>query len=183
MRAHRTVWIVLLALCLAVPAMSQPFGEDHDVPYVPTPPDVVKAMLELAGVTANDLVYDLGCGDGRIVVAAAKDFGARGVGYDLNPKRIQEATENAQNAGVQNRVRFVQGNLFDADIHDATVVTLYLLTSVNMKLRPKLWHDLKPGTRVVSHMFDMGDWEPEKTVTVDGRRIYLWRIPEKPPGQ
>lgn len=152
-----------------------------DVPYVPTPEDVVDQMLKLANVHKGDVVYDLGCGDGRIVITAAKRFGVRGVGIDLNPERIKEARENARKAGVTNLVAFRNEDLFKADIRPATVVTLYLLPSVNMKLRPRLWHDLKPGTRIVSHDFDMGEWKPEKTVEIEWRKLYLWTIPATPP--
>ena len=133
-------------------------------------------MLTTAGVTKDDIVYDLGCGDGRIVIAAAKELGARGVGVDINPERIKEAEENANRAGVADRVKFIQGDLFQADIKDASVVTLYLMTHVNRKLRPKLWRDLKPGSRVVSQTFAMGDWKPDKTVEADNHTIYLWTI-------
>lgn len=150
-----------------------------DVPYVPTSPSVVDAMLKLAGVKSTDVVYDLGCGDGRIVIAAARDFGARGVGIDINPVRIAEARENAQKAGVASRVRFEEGDLFQADLREATVVTLYLLTSVNLKLRPKLLAELRPGTRIVSNTFDMGDWKPDQEVNLDGRRILLWTVPPR----
>jgi SAM-dependent methyltransferase len=150
-----------------------------EVPYVPTDNTVVDAMLKLAGVKSSDIVYDLGCGDGRIVVRAAKTYGAHGVGVDINPARVQEARENAKRNNVENLVRFEQGDLFDADIHDATVVTLYLLPNVNVRLRPKLLKDLRPGTRIVSHSFDMGDWKPEKEEQVDGATIYLWTVPEK----
>jgi ribosomal protein L11 methylase PrmA len=136
-------------------------------------------MLQLAGVQKSDLVIDLGCGDGRIVIAAAKEYGAHGIGVDIDPERIQEAKENARKAGVANLVEFRQGDLFDADIRKATVVTLYLLPSVNMKLRPKLWRDLKPGTRVVSHTFDMEDWKPERVEEVGGSEIFLWTIKER----
>lgn len=156
--------------------LSQEYEYSGDVPYVPTPPEVVEQMLKLAGVNKNDVVYDLGCGDGRIVVMAAQKFGARGVGIDINPERIHEARENAAQAGVSDRVKFIEQNLFDADIHEATVVTLYLLPSVNLKLRPKLQQDLKPGSRVVSHSFDMGDWKPDKEAEFNGRRLYLWII-------
>jgi SAM-dependent methyltransferase len=148
-----------------------------DVVFVPTPNDVVDKMLELAAVTASDRVYDLGCGDGRIVITAAQRYHARGVGIDIDPRRIAEATANARKAGVTERVRFVEADLFEADIHDATVVTLYLLTRLNDKLKPKLLQDLKPGTRVVSHAFDMGDWEPERKEFVGASAVYLWRIP------
>lgn len=150
-----------------------------DVPYVPTRQNVVDAMLELAKVTKDDVLYDLGCGDGRIVITAAKEYGATGTGIDINPERIQEANQNARDAGVNGKVRFIEGDLFEEDFSPATVVTLYLLPSVNQKLRPKLLDQLKPGTRIVSHAFDMGDWEPDQTVEVDGSKLYLWIIPEK----
>jgi ribosomal protein L11 methylase PrmA len=139
----------------------------------------VLAMLKLAGVKKTDIVYDLGCGDGRIVIMAAKLYGAHGVGIDINPERVQEARANATRAGVDNLVKFEENDLFAADIHNATVVTLYLLPNINLKLRPKLFSDLKPGTRVVSHSFDMGDWKPDKEEGVDGAYIYLWTIPAK----
>ena len=150
-----------------------------DVPYVPTPQSVVDAMLKLAAVTKNDVVYDLGCGDGRIVITAAKNHGARGIGIDIDPERIKEANANAQKAGVSDRVKFVEQDLFQTDFKEASVVTLYLLPDINLKLRPKLQSELKPGTRIVSHAFDMGDWQPEKTENVEGRTIYLWTIPAK----
>jgi cyclopropane fatty-acyl-phospholipid synthase-like methyltransferase len=150
-----------------------------DVPYVPTPPAVVTAMLQLAQVKKGDLVYDLGCGDGRIVIEAAKRYGARGVGIDIDPERIEEARKNAEEAGVSDRVEFRQQDLFEVDLRKANVVTLYLLQSVNMKLRPRLLDQLKPGARVVSHAFDMGDWEPRETVHVEGYTAYLWVIPSK----
>jgi ubiquinone/menaquinone biosynthesis C-methylase UbiE len=148
-----------------------------DVIFVPTPNEVVDKMLELAKVTAKDVVYDLGCGDGRIVITAAQKYGARAVGVDIDPKRIEEATANAKAAKVTDKVRFIEGDLFEANISEATVVTLYLLTRLNEKLKPKLLKDLKPGTRVVSHAFDMGDWKPEQTASVSGSTVYLWRIP------
>ena len=152
-----------------------------DVPYVPTPENVVEAMLKLGEVKKGDVLYDLGSGDGRIVITAAKNFGVKGTGIDINPERISEANANAKSAGVTDRVRFLNQDLFEADIKDATVVTLYLLPSINLKLRPKLWKDLKPGTRIVSHSFDMGDWAPEKKIEVDGRYLYFWRVPANPP--
>jgi len=151
-----------------------------DVHYVPTPPEVVEAMLRMVNVVKDDVVYDLGCGDGRIVIAAAQKYGTRGVGIDIDPERIKEAEENARQAGVTHLVKFRNEDLFEADIKEATVVTLYLLDWINEKLRPKLLRDLKPGTRIVSHAFRMGDWEPEKSAEVDGRRIYLWTVPAKP---
>jgi ubiquinone/menaquinone biosynthesis C-methylase UbiE len=138
-------------------------------------------MLRLADVKSTDVVYDLGSGDGRIVISAAKDRGARGIGIDINPERIREANLNAQKAGVSDRVQFLQQDLFQADFSDATVVTLYLLPDLNVKLRPKLLRELKPGTRIVSHAFDMGDWKPEQIVEVDGRTVYYWVVPENPP--
>jgi len=150
-----------------------------DVIYVATPADVVDAMLKVANVKATDVLYDLGCGDGRIVITAAKEYGARGVGFDIDPQRIKEATASAQQAGVADRVRFVEADLFEANISEASVVTVYLLSSLNLKLRPKLMRELKPGTRVVSHAFDMGDWKPERELNVNGRRVFLWTIPKQ----
>ncbi len=171
-------WL-LAALLAAASAAAQPPVHAPDVPYVPTDPDVVDGMLRLAGVTSADTVYDLGCGDGRIVVRAAKQYRAHAVGVDINPERIREARANAQRNGVESLVRFEENDLFRADIHDATVVTLYLLPNVNLKLRPKLLSDLKPGTRIVSHSFDMGDWKPLKQENVDGALLYLWVVPER----
>ena len=154
---------------------------EPDVVYVPTPQEVVDEMLKLAKVTKDDVIYDLGSGDGRIPITAAQKYGARGVGIDINPERIREAKANLQKAGVGNRVKFLQQDLFQTDISDATVVTLYLLPSLNVKLRPTLFK-LKPGTRVVSHDFDMGDWKPERTVkTKEGSTIYFWVIPKEIP--
>src|SRR5579883_1731567 len=138
---------------------------------------VVEAMLKLAAVKKGDVVYDLGCGDGRIVIAAAKQYGARGVGIDHNADLIAQAREKARQEGVESLVRFERGDIFDADIHEATVVAIYLLPHINLKLRPKLLKDLKPGARVVSHEFGMGDWKPEKTAEIDGAKILLWTIP------
>lgn len=150
-----------------------------DVPYVPTPMDVVEAMLDLAKVGKNDVVYDLGCGDGRIVVTAAKKYGATGIGVDLNPDRIEDANRNAQEQGVTGKVKFYEGNLFDFDFSKANVLTLYLLPDVNLKLKPKILKEMKPGSRVVSHAFDMGDWKPDKQISVDGRTVYFWTVPDK----
>jgi SAM-dependent methyltransferase len=169
---------------LAVAAAQSPKREP-DVPYVPSTEEAVSAMLKLADVKSTDVVYDLGCGDGRIVIAAAKDYGAHAVGIDINPTRIAEAKENAKKAGVENLVRFEENDLFEADIHEATVVTLFLLSSVNRKLQPKLLHDLKPGTRVVSNTFNMDNWTPEKEITIDGpnanfalsRHLMLFVVP------
>ncbi len=150
-----------------------------DVPYVPTPPEVVSKMLELARVGKSDTLYDLGCGDGRIVVTAASKYGARGTGIDINPQRIEEARANARAAGVEDRVDFRVGNLFETNLSPATVVTLYLLPDINLRLRPQLWQQLKVGTRVVSHDFNMGeDWPPEKVETIGNKRVYYWTITE-----
>jgi SAM-dependent methyltransferase len=160
---------------------TQPQERPGDVPYVPTPQPVVDAMLKVAKVGKNDLLYDLGSGDGRIVNTAAQQYGTRGVGIDISPERIKEANENAKKAGVSDRVRFVQQDLFKTDFSKATVVTLYLLPEVNLKLRPKLLSELKPGTRIVSHAFDMGDWKPDQKLSVGGKTIYYWVVPEKVP--
>ena len=190
MRVRRvSIWIPLIAVAFvttptvqAQDAAPQSESRRPDVIYVPTPTKVVSEMLKMADVSKDDVVYDLGCGDGRIVIAAARDHGARGVGIDIDPKRIAEAKTNAADAGVDGRVEFREEDLFQADISEATVVTLcllYLLPSLNLKLMPKLKTELRPGTRVVSHAFDMGNWEPEKTATVEGRRVYFWTIPEQ----
>ena len=154
-----------------------------DVPYVPTPTVVVDRMLEMAKVKKGDVVYDLGSGDGRIVITAAQKYGARGIGYDLNPQRIAESNENAKKAGVADRVRFVQQDLFEVDLSGATVVTLYLLPDVNLKLRPKLLGELEPGTRVVSHNYHMGDWAADEIaeLQVDGKAhyVYAWTVPAR----
>ena len=191
-RAHRhtaahVAFLSLLACATALPAHGQPTPAAADAPtrrpdvvFVPTPDAVVAAMLEVTKVTASDVVYDLGCGDGRIVIAAARDRGARGVGIDIDPQRISEARANAVKAGVADRVAFQQADLFTSDISEATVVTLYLLPSLNLKLLPKLMAELKPGTRIASHAFDMGDeWAPEQTLNIDGRYVYYWTVPEK----
>jgi SAM-dependent methyltransferase len=152
-----------------------------DVRYEPSTPEQILAMLQLAGVTRHDIVYDLGCNDGRLIIIAAQKFGARGVGIDIDPQRIQESIANARQAGVERLVTFRNEDLFTADIHKATVVTLYLWPWINLKLRAKLWRELKPGTRVVSHYHDMGQWLPEKQIVVEGHKIFLWIIPAMPP--
>ena len=150
-----------------------------DVPFVPTPNEVVAGMLRLADVRSGDVVYDLGCGDGRIVVAAARrSKGVRAVGVDIDPRRIAEAEENARKAGVADRTRFIREDLFQADLREATVVTLYLLPSLNVRLRPKLLAELAPGTRIVSHGFDMGDWKPSRVERAGSSDIYLWIVPQ-----
>jgi len=177
---------VILAVALAATTVASGVAQQTapprtpDVIFVPTPPDVVDAMLKLAKVTSSDVVYDLGSGDGRIPIAAAKMYGARGVGIDIDPERVREATGNARTSGVADKVTFLAADLFTADISPATVVTLYLLPSLNLKLASKLMSDLKPGTRIVSHAFDMGDWKPQQKQMVSGRPIYLWTIPSTP---
>lgn len=162
---------MLLAGCL--------FAQDQvqiNSPYVSTPPAVVNKMLDLAQPKSNDVIYDLGCGDGRIVIQAAKQYGVHGVGIDNNPERIREAHENAKREGVSHLVQFRIGDLYDANLENATIVALYLLPDVNLRLRPKLRTQLKSGARIVSHTFGMGDWKPSKEQTVDGQKIFLWRI-------
>lgn len=153
-----------------------------DVPFVPTDKRVIREMLRLAGVGRKDLVYDLGSGEGDIVIAAARDHGARAIGIEIDPLRIADAMEYAADAYVEHRVDFIEGNLFDADFHDATVVTLYLLESINLQLRPRLLDELKPGTRVVSHAFHMGDWQPDNTRELCGVSLYKWVVPAKVAG-
>ena len=176
--------LILLSLCLT-PYL--PAQERHlDVPYVPTKYPVVDEMLRLANVQKTDLLIDLGCGDGRIVVSAAQKCGARAIGVDIDPDRIEESQENAAKAGVKDQVKFIQGDLFQAEIREASVVSLYLLTSVNLKLRPRLIRELRPGTRVVSHNFGMDEWKPDKTqdVMVDeiSHDVFLWIIPANASG-
>jgi Methyltransferase domain len=153
-----------------------------EVPYVPTPQAVVDRMLQIAQVTPDDVVYDLGSGDGRIPITAVRQFNARrAVGVDINPQRVSEANQNAQTANVTDRVEFREQDLFETDLREASVVTLYLLPDVNLRLRPKLLNELQPGTRIVSHSFDMGEWEPEQVEQVDGSTIYYWTVPENVP--
>jgi ribosomal protein L11 methylase PrmA len=178
MRFRRLAAALLVICCAAAQKKDQP-GHGPDVPYVSSSSAVVDGMLKLARVTKGDVVYDLGCGDGRIVIAAARDYGARGVGIDINPELIQGARVNARKAHVEALVKFEENDLFAADIRNATVVALYLLPNVNLRLRPKLLKELKPGARVVSHSWDMGDWKPDSKQTVDGRTSYLWIIPAK----
>jgi SAM-dependent methyltransferase len=183
--AKRLLSVLALGICTAsagsiaaaqAPAAPAQQGlRQPDVIYVPTRQTVVDAMLKVANVKAGDVLYDLGCGDGRIPVTAAK-LGARAVCIDIDPRRIAEANENVKKNGVGDRVRVLNQDLFTTDISDATVVSLYLLPSLNLKLRPTLWTTLKPGTRIVSHDFDMGDWKPEQTLNVDGATIYYWTI-------
>ena len=154
---------------------------EPDVRYEPTPRPVVREMLRLAGVGPTDLVYDLGSGDGRIPIMAADEFGARGVGIDIDPRRIREAEANARAAGVADRVRFRNEDLFEADFRDATVVTLFLSPDFNLRLRPRLRRELAPGTRVVSYYHDMGNWRPLRTMRMPQANIYLWHIPPRAP--
>ncbi len=174
--------IVLLSLatpaCAEEPSHAQSESSAPDVIYVPTPEPVVAGMLALAKVGPGDVLYDLGSGDGRIPITAAQRHGIRAVGIDIDPQRIAEARANAKAAKVQNLVTFRQADLFTSDISEASVVTLYLLDSLNQKLQPKLLAELKPGTRIVSHAFGMGDWEPEAQQDIDGRMIYLWTVPK-----
>ena len=163
-------------------ALAQPIP-NLDVPYVPTPQQVVDRMLEIAKVSGKDFVMDLGCGDGRMLVTAATKFGARGFGVDLNPVRIREATENAARANVADKVKFEVKNLFDTQIKDADVLTMYLLPSVNMQLRPRILSEMKPGSRIVSHAFNMEDWDPDQRENVDGREVFFWIVPDKLEGK
>jgi cyclopropane fatty-acyl-phospholipid synthase-like methyltransferase len=173
---------VLAGLGVAVSGCASP-GLDLDVPYIPTPQPVVNAMLRLASVRNDDVVYDLGCGDGRIVITAARDFGARGVGYDIDPRRIEEAKTAARSAGVSGRARFAVQDLFGADFSEATVLTLYLLPEMNAKLLPKIRSELRPGARVVSHQFRIGDWQPERIESAwfaeRDHPLFLWIVPPR----
>ncbi|HET9916815.1 MAG TPA: methyltransferase domain-containing protein [Candidatus Binatia bacterium] len=194
MKFRRIVYSALLLVFCALRADAQQSGEPNtetkrsgattlrspDVVYVPTPMDVVEAMLRVAKAGKGDVVYDLGSGDGRIPIMAVQKFNVdRAIGIDINPERIREAELNASTAGVSNRVRFSNEDLFAAKIGEATVVTLYLLSSLNLKLLPKLLEELKPGTRVVSHAFDMGSWKPRQALQVNGSSVYFWVIPAK----
>jgi predicted TPR repeat methyltransferase len=177
----RVLNVFSLVAALSVPiSAQQPASQPRapDVIYLPTPPEAVRAMLKLANVGPGDVVYDLGSGDGRILIAAVKDFGAaRGIGIDIDPAMIREANDNADRAKVADRVRFLNQDLFDTDLHEATVVTLYLLPWLNRKLIPKLKAELKSGSRIVAYRFDMGDWKPEQTLMVNGQMLYFWTIP------
>jgi cyclopropane fatty-acyl-phospholipid synthase-like methyltransferase len=178
---HVALATLMAAVALTAPAVAQQGTlRQPDVIFVPTPAEVVDAMLKLANVTAKDVVYDLGCGNGIIVATAAQKHGARAVGIDIDPQRIKESNETVQKMNVADKVKILNEDLFETDISQATVVTLYLLPSLNQKLIPKLNKELKPGTRIVSQSFDMGEQNPaEKTVDVNGRMVYLWRTPLK----
>jgi cyclopropane fatty-acyl-phospholipid synthase-like methyltransferase len=184
MRLRQLSFMTLLAaIILMAPVGAQQTQaplRTPDVIFVPTQPDVVDAMMKLAKVSSKDLVYDLGCGDGAIVTQAAQKYGARAIGIDIDPQRVKEANDRVQKAGVTDKVKIMNADLFTADISQATVVTLYLLQSLNMKLIPKLNSELKPGTRIVSQSFDMGeDYPAEQTADVNGRSVYLWTVPMK----
>jgi SAM-dependent methyltransferase len=185
---RRAVMLVVFALifgvCHSAPSRAAESSNPHiqlvavfDVPFVPTNEKTIEEMLRMCDVTATDVVYDLGCGDGRIAIMAAKQFGATAVGIDIDPQRIKESKANAAKAGVQDKVQFIQKDIFEADFSKATVVTLYLLSTINLKLRPKLFEQLRPGTRIVSHDFSMDDWEPDKVRRVGGDIIYQWVVP------
>ncbi len=179
-RAYRLVLVLLLLTgpaALRGHSQVEPQLVRINTPYVQTPQEVVSAMLELAHVTSEDTLYDLGCGDGRIAITAARDFGAHAVGMDINPDRVRESMENATKAGVTGLVEFVQKDFFDADLSRATVVAFYLLPEVNRELLPKLLHTLKPGTRIVSHAFDFGSWKPKQAIVVNGCKVFLWTVP------
>jgi len=179
-RARKPFLLLLLAVLSLAPAFAQ---QEEEIPlpspvYVPSPQDIVDEMLKLAKVTKDDVVYDLGCGDGRIVITAAK-LGARGVGIDINPERIKESNQNAEDAKVTDRVKFIEGDVFKADIRPATVVTLYLLPARLARLKAKLLKDLKPGTRIAAHDFPLEEWEPDQTVQLNGHQLFLWTVTGK----
>ena len=184
MKKLLTGFLFALLFVLSVNAAQQETYFAIDVPYVPTKYEVVAEMLKMADVGKDDLVYDLGCGDGRIVITAAEKMGARGIGVDIDPERIEESRENAKKANVTDRVKFLQQDLFDADISEATVVTLYLLPDINLRVRPKIFREVKPGTRVVSHNYSMGEWEPELSTEINenneewnNHTVYFWIVP------
>lgn len=176
---QRKLWLIVLVLwwiCFGAVDLARSEREP-DVQFVVTPHYLVDEMLELAGTNNKDVVYDLGCGDGRFLISAAKRFGARGVGIDIDPDRIRESLENAKKAGVADRVKFYEQDLFTTDIRPATLVALYLLPELNLQLRPKFFKELKPGTRIVSHAFDMEDWKPDATGRLGGSTYYYWVLP------
>ena len=173
----RTAFAALVTATSLAAAAQKDTPDNPRVPYVPTNEAVVEKMLEMAKVTGKDVVYDLGCGDGRIVITAAKKYGARGVGIDINPQRIAEANANLGKEKLGDRVKFIQGDIFNANFAEATVVTLYLLPDINLELRPHLWRQLPVGARVVSHDYHMGDdWPPERTERPAGKTVYMWTI-------
>jgi SAM-dependent methyltransferase len=175
----RPLLLALAAALLAMgpaPGAAQPPARQPDIYFAATPQPIVEAMLRLAAVGPSDVVYDLGSGDGRFVVIAAQQFGARGVGIEIQPQLVARSREIAREGGVADRVRFVEGDFFEADLSDATVVTMWLTDSIGAELAPKLRRELKPGSRIVSHQFHLGDWPPDQTVIVDGERLFLWRV-------
>jgi hypothetical protein len=163
---------------LPIQAQEAPAENKKIVPFVPTPQEVVDKMIELGGVKKGDTHFDLGSGDGRIVITAAKK-GARAVGFEIDPDLVKESRENIKKAGVENLAEIRQQDILTVDLSPASVVTMYLLPDVNLKLRPNVLSQMKPGSRIVSHAFDMGDWKPDKTERVNGRTIYLWIVPAK----
>ena len=177
-----TVRLLALLWVVGLPGVAGCVHPRADVPYVQTPHEVVAQMLRLAGVGRNDVVYDLGSGDGRLVIAAARDFGARGVGVEIDPRLVARSVESARRAGVGDRVTFREQDLLQTDLADATVVTLYLSPALNLRLRPKLLRELRAGARIVSHDFDMGDWPPARALRIDVRerasQVYLWVVPK-----
>jgi precorrin-6B methylase 2 len=178
LRAASASILLLLALSTGAQTPARKELRAPDVIFVPTPHEVVDAMLKVAKVGKDDVLYDLGSGDGRIPITAAQKYGiARGIGIDINPQRIKEANENLRKARVGDRVRFINADLFESNLSDATVITLYLLPELNLKLLPKLLKEAKPGTRIVSHAFDMGTWKPEQSLDVEGRKVFFWTIP------
>jgi hypothetical protein len=175
----KPILAIILAASTVSPGAQTKTLRPPDVLDQPTPMEAVHEMLRVAGVGPGDVLYDLGSGDGRLVITAAKEYGAQGIGIDIDPLCIWLANEHAKDAGITGRVQFRHEDLFEADFSDATVVTLYLLPALNLKLRPRLLAELKPGTRIVSYTWDMGDWAPEKAVDVRGYKVYLWRVPER----
>lgn len=184
---HGTHYFFLLLLILIIHSARAADGtmaSRLDVPFVPTPPDVVDRMLEMAEVKPDDYLIDLGSGDGRIVISAVRDRNVKqALGIDLDPQRISEAQDNARRAGVDDRAQFKQGDIFKTDFSDATVLTMYLLQTVNERLRPTILKELAPGTRIVSHAFDMGEWQPDQTDSVGGRHVYMWIVPARVEGR
>jgi ribosomal protein L11 methylase PrmA len=178
-RFNRFYGVFLIVFLTAMSVYSQENEPKLDAPYIQSSPGAIKTMFRLAKITKRDVVYDLGCGDGRIVIAAAKQYGVRAVGIDIDPERIKEARANARRAGVAHKVKFIQADLFKSDFREATIVTLYLLPEVNLKLRPILLEQLKPGARILSNAFSMGDWKPEQSVETAGTIVHLWTVPKK----
>jgi SAM-dependent methyltransferase len=177
--------LILMSAMVFLGAAGPGFAQSRvpDVHYEPTPQLIVEDLLKMAEVNRTDIIYDLGCGDGRFVITAAKKYGARGVGIDIDPERIKESNQNARAAGVMDKVKFIEADLFETDIREATVVALYLLPDLNMQLRPKILKDLRPGSRVVSHEFDMYDWQPDKMGRLGRNKYYFWVVPTEVAGK